>query len=50
MPVLAGEGAPEEGNFRCQKCSRELRLSKGRQVPKCENCGHDIYDFVDRAH
>jgi DNA-directed RNA polymerase subunit RPC12/RpoP len=48
MPVLAGEETSEEGDFCCQKCSHEVRLNKGQSVPKCENCGHDIYDFVGR--
>lgn len=44
MAALAGEKAQEGGMFRCEKCKHPVRVNKGEPIPKCPNCGHDMYD------
>lgn len=44
MSPLAGEKAQETGMLRCKKCNHPVRVNKGEPIPKCPNCGHDLYD------
>ncbi len=47
MVALAGEEARRTGKFRCTGCHQTVSVTKGRQIPKCPNCGHDIYEEQD---
>ena len=44
MPTKAGETARETGDLRCHKCHEKIRVTQGQKVPKCPNCGSNIYD------
>lgn len=44
MTILSGEEVGEGGTFRCEQCHCEVQVSQGRSVPKCANCGHDIFN------
>ena len=44
MTILAGEEVSAGVAVHCQKCNYEIKLTKGQTVPKCPNCGHDIFD------
>jgi DNA-directed RNA polymerase subunit RPC12/RpoP len=43
MTILAGEEVSERGIFYCEQCHREVQVDKGRSIPKCPHCGHDIF-------
>jgi DNA-directed RNA polymerase subunit RPC12/RpoP len=44
MTILAGEEVSEGTTLQCQKCNHQVKVNKGQSVPKCPNCGHDIFD------
>ena len=44
MAAKAGEAAQETGDFRCAKCHERMHVSKGKKIPKCENCGGATFD------
>ena len=43
MQFLAGEELNKDEKLRCERCSHELQVPKGGAVPKCPQCGHDIF-------
>ena len=43
MAAHAGEQAWKTGTFKCQSCNAEVRVRKGRKIPKCPN-GHSTFD------
>ena len=43
MAAHAGEKAWKTGTFKCQVCNEEVRVQKGRTIPKCPN-GHTTFD------
>src|SRR5579884_1573384 len=43
MAAHAGEKAWRTGTFKCQVCNAEVRVRKGRTIPKCPN-GHATFD------
>jgi predicted RNA-binding Zn-ribbon protein involved in translation (DUF1610 family) len=44
MSAHAGEQAQEGGDFRCERCHRQVHVNKGGKIPKCPHCGNDSYD------
>ena len=45
MTEKTGEIAQETANYRCENCNQHLRLSMGDLIPKCPNCGHEVFDI-----
>lgn len=43
MAAHAGEKAWKTGTFKCQVCNEEVRVQKGRTIPKCPK-GHTTFD------
>jgi ribosomal protein L37AE/L43A len=43
MAAKAGERARETGDFRCTKCHQKTHVTKGKKIPKCENCGGSTF-------
>ena len=44
MAAHAGENARQTGDFRCQKCHNRVHVTRGKNIPKCPNCGNDTLD------
>jgi hypothetical protein len=44
MPAHAGEPAWQTGTFHCQRCNEKVRVEKGKNIPKCPNCGGTVFD------
>jgi hypothetical protein len=44
MSATAGERAAKTGDFRCEKCHQKTRLTAGKPIPACPNCGNKTYD------
>ena len=45
--MLAGEKIDEGGTYRCQKCGKVVRVARAERIPKCADCGHDLFDSVE---
>ena len=44
MAAKPGEIAQETGDFRCARCHEQTHATKGKRIPKCQNCGNDTFD------
>jgi predicted RNA-binding Zn-ribbon protein involved in translation (DUF1610 family) len=44
MSAKAGERARKSGDFICDNCGNKVRVTQGREIPKCPKCGNDTYD------
>jgi predicted RNA-binding Zn-ribbon protein involved in translation (DUF1610 family) len=44
MSAHAGEKAERTGDFRCARCHQKTHVAAGHTIPKCPNCGNDVFD------
>lgn len=43
MAVKAGETARATGDFICEECGKAVHVDRGREIPKCPDCGNGSY-------